>query len=61
VPERLNGFLALCGCMSWVETGREDQNFHGMIEADRYQFKFTDGNLVEVIDTEATQRYSENV
>jgi hypothetical protein len=55
VPQRLSGLLAIGGCMSWVETGREDTNFHGMIEAGQYQFAFTGGNLVKVIDTEATQ------
>lgn len=53
VPEILDGITAICGFATWVETGREDQNFHGEIEAGKYCFKFTDGNLVEVIDTEA--------
>ncbi len=53
------GLLKMCGCMKKVIDKKDvDQNFHGIFEAhyidekNQYKsvlFKFTDGNLVEVI------------
>ena len=63
LPEELQGLRGLCGCCSWVETGRKDTNFHGILrfytctspdDWEEYKAKFTDGALVEVsrVETE---------
>lgn len=59
LPEELQGILGMCGCCSWVETGRADLNYHGIVnfygnnpetkEWEEYNAKFTDGSLVEVV------------
>lgn len=58
LPQELEGLLGMCGCLKWVETGREDMNFRGVVnfygddnpseEWEEYNAKFTDGQLVEL-------------
>ena len=59
LPAELQGILGMCGCWSWVETGKKDLNYHGVVnfygdnpetkEWKDYDAKFTDGALVEVV------------
>lgn len=56
-PDAPEGSLeAFFGCMRWVSTGREDTNYHGMMNIYRsignggweeFNLKFTDGVLVD--------------
>lgn len=56
LPAELEGFMGLLGCLSWVEIGKEDLNWHGWVnfygdddgEWEEYNAKFTDGAMVEI-------------
>lgn len=53
LPPEQDGIASFFGCMTWVETGREDMNFHGVLNfyaGKEYNAKFTDGDLVEVLE-----------
>lgn len=57
LPDNLKGFLGARGCITWIETGRKDLNYHGILNFYmrfddlgwvEYDAKFTDGTLMEL-------------
>ncbi len=55
LPQELEGHLGGYGRYTWTETGREDMNFHGWLrfrDGKMFLAKFTDGNLMEVKESE---------
>lgn len=47
------GLKGMCGCIKWISEKHEDTNFHGILNAGEYEFKFSDGNLVSEIKESA--------
>lgn len=53
-PESEEGSVeAIVGSMKWESGESIDMDFHGIVEASDYRFKFTDGVLVEVKEPSA--------
>lgn len=53
-----DGFMSICGSIRWIEEERRDINYHGWLYFygdEEYKAKFTDGNLVELIQLDTQQ------
>ncbi len=42
-----DSFLSMAGCIRWISEKKEDMNFHGILGTGGFDFKFTDGQLIE--------------